>query len=48
MLLVNGALYHICVRILSITTPIFGDLLRVHFDFQGDHVLSIPVRWITI
>ena len=21
---------------------------RVRFDFQGDHVLSIPVRWITI
>ena len=44
MLLENGALYHISLRILSITTPTFGDLLRVHFNFQGDHVLSIPVR----
>ena len=48
MLLENGALYHICFRILNITTPTFGDLLRVRFDFQGDHVFSIPVRWIAI
>ena len=48
MLLENGALYHICFRTLNITTPTFGDLLRVPFDFQGDHVLSIPVHWIAI
>ena len=36
-------LYHICFRFLNITTPTFGDVFRVTFDFEGDHVLSIPV-----
>ena len=48
MFLKSGALYHICFRKLNITTPTFGDLLRVRFDFQDDHVLSIPVRLTTI
>ena len=48
MFLKKSALFHICFRILNITTPTFGDLLRVRFDFQGGHLLSIQVRWIPI